>query len=508
MIALALCWLFLLRASTAAGDLILGFVGAATDGEDHWFVAFWTGLLALASLALAITIFAPAPYSAPLLLLALLPRASAPRNSPPRWFWAIAAAMTYTSSGPVRLYDTALYHQPVIEWMSSRGLVPGLALIHFRFGFTSSWLALTSLFDVGPLSMHASTVVTGLALSAALSHWVDLFRRNNSPATRFYVAGLPALLFFFFLDSAIVSPSPNLASGLAVFLGLWMLQRPSAKAAGAIAAAGALAIKLSAAPLLLAAVFGAWRERRAMALAGVLVAPFLLANYQTTGCPLFPAALACVEQPSSLPASEVRSVAFETLHWARYAGAYPRDAAYLSLDWLPHYLASPRNAIVAVLTVLSLVALAVRRQFTWAVGAAVLGTIYVYAAAPDPRFGAGFLLALPALALSTMTLPTFPWLHVQRRTLTIALASILTAGAFIGERISNARVPEARYRFTLSRLLIPAPAWMPESTVSVRHNGVPITRPLDTDRCGAAPHPCTPYDLPPSLRRDGRGWRR
>src|SRR5690349_13277324 len=148
MIALAVCWLALLRASAAAGDVILRFLDTAPAVDDnHWFVSFWVGLLAIAAAVLAVVPFAPAYYAAPVLLLGLYTRAPAP----PRCFWPIAAAMTYVASSPVRLYDTALYHQPAIEWMSAQGLVPGLALVHFRFGFTSSWLALTSLFNVGPL---------------------------------------------------------------------------------------------------------------------------------------------------------------------------------------------------------------------------------------------------------------------------------------------------------------------------------------------------------------------
>ena len=127
MIALAVCWLILFRAARAVGDRILGYAGADTQNEDHWFVAFWVGLLTLGSAALAVAVFAPTYYASPLLLFALAPRVPVP----PRYFWPIAAAMTYTSSSPVRLYDTALYHQPAIEWMSAQGLVPGSRTLRF-----------------------------------------------------------------------------------------------------------------------------------------------------------------------------------------------------------------------------------------------------------------------------------------------------------------------------------------------------------------------------------------
>ena len=42
--------------------------------------------------------------------------------------------------------DTGLYHLPQMVWMSLTGLVPGLGLLHHRFGYNSTWLALVAPF--------------------------------------------------------------------------------------------------------------------------------------------------------------------------------------------------------------------------------------------------------------------------------------------------------------------------------------------------------------------------
>lgn len=498
MIALAVCWLVLFRASAAAGDLILRFLGVSPGEDDHWFISFWVGLLSLAATVLAVVPFAPAFYAAPVLLLGLYTRTP----PPPGVFWPIAAAATYVSSGPVRLYDTALYHQSAIDWMSTEGLVPGLALVHFRLGFTSSWLALTSLFSAGPLHLRAGVVATGLAIAVALTHWITLYRRDNSQETRFYLAGLPLLFLFLLFDSAIVSPSPNLGAGLAVFIGIWILLRSPSHAAATVMAAGAMAVKLSAAPLLLVALLRAPRHARVFVLAGALTVPFLFASFWTTGCPLFPAALACVESPQGLPSEQVRRIAHETLNWARYAGPYPRSVEYRSLAWIPHYLSSRRNAVAAAMVALSLVVLLARRQISLAVLAAVLGSFYVYAAAPDPRFGIGFLAALTALALPALPLPP-----LSRTMLTSMLVALLTIGAMAGEWVANRNSPDYRHKLTIMRLLLPAPAWTPaQPHVPFEHNAVRFYKPAAGDRCGAAPLSCTPYSLPPGLKRCGRGW--
>ena len=498
MIVLAACWFVLLRACSAAGELLLTLAGADSGDEDRWFISFWVGLLGLASAVLALLPFAPAYYAAPLLLLAFYRHVPAP----PRYLWPIAAAMTYVASSPVRLYDTALYHQPAIEWMSSQGLVPGLALVHFRFGFTSSWLALTSVFNVGPLHTRSSVVVTGLAIAVALAQWISLYRRDKSPETRYYIAGLPMLLLFFFLDSAIVSPSPNLGAGLAVFTGIWMLLRSPGHAASIFIAAGGAAIKISAAPLLIVAFFRAPRRPVVLAIAAAMVVPLFVANFQTTGCPVFPSAIACSDSSSALASTHVRAIARETLNWARYTGPYPHETEYFSLAWVPRNLALVRNLVVAIAVAVSLAVIVFRRQFNAAVAASALGTVYVYAAAPDPRFGAGFLLALPALALPGLPLPAVP-----RSALVGALAVVLTLGTMAGEWVSNSFVPDGRYQLTPMRLLLPAPAWMPPGGVlAFTHGGETFYRPRVTDRCGAAPLPCSPYALAHDLKRCGRGW--
>jgi hypothetical protein len=165
-------------------------------------------------------------------------------------------------------------------------------------------------------------------------------------------------------------------------------------------------------------------------------------------------------------------------------------------------MASIRHAVVACAALASIVILIVRRQFSLAVLAAVLGSLYVYAAAPDPRFGIGFLAALPALAVPWLPLP-----RLSRFTLTAMVVMLLIAGAMAGEWVSNRNFPDDRYKFTIVRLLIPAPAWSPaEPFIPFEHNGVRFYRPAVSDRCGAAPLPCSPYPLPPTLKPCGRGW--
>lgn len=52
------------------------------------------------------------------------------------------------ASGPVKAYDTGLYHAQAVKWINEYGVVPGLGNLHFRLAFNSAWLVFGSYFDM------------------------------------------------------------------------------------------------------------------------------------------------------------------------------------------------------------------------------------------------------------------------------------------------------------------------------------------------------------------------
>jgi hypothetical protein len=68
--------------------------------------------------------------------------------------------------------------------MSDYGLPPGLGLLHYRFGFSSSWLALTALFDQGPLSYRMLNSVTGFAIVLLLAQFAFALTRKGERKDR------------------------------------------------------------------------------------------------------------------------------------------------------------------------------------------------------------------------------------------------------------------------------------------------------------------------------------
>jgi hypothetical protein len=87
----------------------------------------------------------------------------------------VSVAALFTQ--PVLWYDAGLYHFQVVQWLSKYGAVPGLALIHARFGFTSAWFALAAPFNAGSLEAHTHSLIGGFALLLALLHLALCSRR-------------------------------------------------------------------------------------------------------------------------------------------------------------------------------------------------------------------------------------------------------------------------------------------------------------------------------------------
>ena len=74
------------------------------------------------------------------------------------------------NAGPVTMDDTCSYHIQMIKWIQEFGSVPGIANLHLRFGFNSSWFT-----SIGLFSYPVSGLNTYLTLNGLLSIWAGYF---------------------------------------------------------------------------------------------------------------------------------------------------------------------------------------------------------------------------------------------------------------------------------------------------------------------------------------------
>jgi hypothetical protein len=380
LLLMAVCWL----AGCAALECVAG-VGAPSRAGDRFLLSVWLGLGALSLLMLAASLFAPltplcgTAVAGAVSAAALLSRsvraevsllAGRLRPSLTLGLLALAAGVAAFNSQPVTNFDTGLYHFGHVRWLAEHGAVRGLALVHSRFAFTSSWFALSAPFDAGPFESRAAALANGFALMLALLHALVCARRWAAGAAldsdRLMVltssVAIPPIVYW----RLSVSASPDLPIIFMMVVAAWAMSLVSDREAlspGAPAkvrlvplllASAALGVKLTALPLVaVACVFYAWRGGLsprglavAVAVATISALPVLAYGFITSGCVLFPSAVLCSDVPWSVGAGTAAHLSALIRDWARWDGPTPPWANGLNwtVPWATRELSRGRVA--------------------------------------------------------------------------------------------------------------------------------------------------------------------
>jgi hypothetical protein len=530
MLLLLAWWILLLAAAAPLGAVLMR---AARTGdqlataEDRFLAQCWLGLLSLAALLLAIAAATPLTPLVSLAVFAALAigprlfpsiradlRASAPRGWSLAALVAVMAAAALDASGPVTHFDTGLYHYPLIRWLSETGLVPGMSFFHFRLAFSSSWFAAAAAVDFGPWSGHAATVFGGLGFGLLVFQLLVVIRRwtATAPAAsdRFAALALPVLLLLVLEQRQQVTPSPNLAAAVGIFLCGWSMTFARPATAGdwnlpVLFAGGAAATKVIAGVALAVAVAGRFVQARRgdavrVALLGALLAaPLPLANYVASGCPLFPSPALCTAGPSSYGASAAAEVESSTKIWARYAGNVPADATTRSMSWISPWLARIPNMVFLALIAAGTWIAVRRSDFRAPALLGLVGSLAIIATAPDVRFGIGYAAVLLGCVGAVLTAGLRNPIRVPANALVVAAVVVIVLGTIARETVywRIRRLPHSEPR--LSRIILPAP--LPVPPYAERRSGdITFHAPTDGELCWAAPRPCTPRPPDPPVR--------
>lgn len=483
----------------------------------------WFGLAALAAAALAFNLAAPlSPWLAASILAAgwglFLYRLKAIAAGVRFAELAAVACLLAVLAGLTRPigyhYDSGLYHLQLVKWAVQKRVVPGLGLVHDRFGTASFWPPLCALLEIPGVGEGGSAAFAAL-IPSTLALWTSLAAlRLRGDATRFgaaALAGLPLVLFAQPWELGGLGPDLPLALLVYLCLALWALalsapeEEPWASPAALFLAAVALALKLSAAAVFaasLAAVVWRWRAvpRRAWlgaALSGSLLLALEMArNLMTTGCLVYPAASSCLPLPWRVPAETVRNLDAWTRSWARMPGP-PPDQVLSSWRWLGPWFArvGAQNPIrflgLALAAGFALCAAARKRPPTALLapcGAAVVGVLFWFFTAPDPRFGFGVLAAaaLFPLAWGLTAAPRLGGRVARGAALAGWLAAVGALAWVQAEGLGPERLPESGWQS------LPVPTLVERPT----SYGLEVTTPFRDDRCWDAPLLCTPMPQP------------
>lgn len=518
--------------AATAIDLIEPLAGLALLG----------GVVTLANLFTPVGgIFAPLLVIGWLGLAARLKWAGLPRITLAQVLGALLVLMlaAFLCRGLIENYDTGLYHAQTIEWFRTNVTPLGLANLHGRLGFVSSWLAVAAVVEL-PFTPELRTyyfilpaaLFTLWGMAAGKSLRLVLISGAKSPHD-FFLGLTPIAFFSETLTGNLPSPAPDLAvlvlSFFVVYLGLRTLVADSARGSDwwglVVLAVFTLTVKLSAAPWLLLPALVWWLTSRrgqvrsrgpafafAVIAALVIAIPWLVRGVILSGCLAFPAPFTCLYPlPWAVPPNLVVRETVWVMSSARLPHA-PMVGVVSSLTWLPAWFARvgamPDVRILVALAIIGLDLVALTRlipldhasgqlrAFAVVGLVCVIGISYWTVMAPEPRFGAGFLWSaglLPlALGLSRLLQGRGPGTGKVPRLLYsgfagLALLVLVLAAASAILRRAAPLLTRQQSIWVLAPIVAP-----PFSQVTTLTGDI-LNQPSGTDQCWLIPLPCTPF---------------
>lgn len=439
---------------------------------------------------------------------------------------ALLEALSVLNDFPSRHYDLGLYWLQSVKWTTESAQVPGLATLHGRLGFNSSWFTVAAMLEhplaKGKSGFVATTVLLFFGTWTSIQSLRELARgRRDFPL----VLAASAALLYVTCAGKLGGHSPDAAGAVVGFAALacWAraLGEPDdfRKCAGIalVLAVFAFTIKISYVVLPAASVLFLVHRRRSLerdprltaaaCAAALLLAAWIARGYLGSGCPFFPSTVGCAPLPWATPASIAEDGSRWIRSWARAPGQDP-TAVLGNWAWLPDWAAGTWESrlvqtLLAVLGFAALALLALRaRNFhpgalpIFTVGS--VGTAFWFFMAPTPRFGWGYLFIValvPASEAAVRLLRRWPSRWVAGAIASAALLAAIWSGSESLDWLGL--VPASAYAVT---------SWPPIPPVAVRERttlaGYRVRVPVGNDQCWAAPIPCTPY-FDPGLSYDG-----
>ncbi len=383
----------------------------------------------------------------------------------------------YSSSTPI--YDSGLYYLQTVLWMTSYPTPLGLANLHGRLGFNSSWHSIAAIMEIPLFEQKSSFILNSSFTFLYLFEIRKAFNSPNKVSNRFVILTIIPVLYML-THRQTTSVYADYAVAMLTFIGIAIFLRhihesEDLLALSLLTATLALTIKVSSAPLFLLPVILIVKSRhipaRLLIIIVALLLPWALRGIILSGCMVYPVSQTCL--PVEWRVAD-KSVIEETLwirSWARQPGGSPHvvlSSGEWFKPWLDRALKQPE--ILALIP--GIVAIAFRKQFHPAYIMLLAGLCFWFITAPDVRFAQGILWSIPMLGLALF--PIRFVLKPPKKTKT--LLTLLSLPLFL--------------------LLIFQPIWanIPISNITVIQsaNNYDVIMPVGTDQCWLAPLPCTP----------------
>lgn len=446
----------------------------------------------------------------------------------------VSSMILVLNAGPAIMDDTDSYHVQMIKWVQEYGTVPGLANLHGRFGFNSSWFI-----AIGMLSPKMGSINHYLVLNGVVSFWLCqyLFEKMSAaltdPAAAYSgnkITGIMVLLLLAVITWPMLRGNATSANYdfitccciLVLFMETCFSKNANLLPEWVIWPCFLFTIRMINYPLLLLVVIALWQVYRKRhfrqlgwyMIAGILLmAPFIARNILLSGYPFFPV---YGIDPFGVDWKADKTVIANMVEFIQY---YNRvNTGIQSIEetrqlafpqWIPqwfHYLFRYDKPVV----VLGLLSVAfcllqwnrIRKRFTihaqLFTGVILLQLLSWFFLSPDPRFAYGpFLCCIFMVSMLFRNLS----LAIQIKRILTATIILIFSGCFIYTVRKSVMEPHYRHWCVPRKLPVP-----PVHTILVDGITVSIPGKIGPNwnaRCYGTPLPCL-YFADPRLRARGK----
>jgi hypothetical protein len=485
----------ILRIKPNAGDHgILGLLSFGFIGCLFHFVTPLTAALQVAILGVGIGMAA-----------AVAIRRNATGNSKALWIGSAAVCLCVLTFRQANLNnDAALYYLQTMRWIREQPVVTGLVNLHGRLAFNSMVFLIGGVADRSGIGWIANLLVILFVLVSLYIRLRSIAGSQRPARLAFWFAVLASLIL---LDSSWygVLTADTFTAVLVIYwtcvaLGLSAsTSLPADIAMLVLTVTLAFVVKISSAPLIAPTVALVWIYRKQLPVSMLRVAStgalvvlvWMTRGFMLSGCAIYPVSQTCAfGLPWTASKSQLTAESLAIRSWARQPGQADFAKVLKDWAWLPHWFVGALHIrsiqILMAGVLLGLLALLVERRARRRPGPAVVLVatglaaclVFWFIAAPDIRFGQGFLLSAGMLGASAILAACFgmPRFAAHVPALLVALMLLLGIRALKRERRD--------YIYSLSE---------PATYQVADANGHRIFVPKVADLCWNHELPCTPY---------------
>jgi hypothetical protein len=413
--------------------------------------------------------------------------------------------LTLMGSWEITHPDTLGYHAQTIEWIEKYKVVPGLAQINMRLGYQGLWFPACALFGFSFTGIGSVNF-----LNCALVCWLLLFlvgkidhsiTRKDAKGFLWLSLLIISLWSYTQIRLTITSASPDFIITILICSSFYLFLKNKSSLSlftGIIFSFVAVAIKLSALPVALIGIYGLFilfkkKEIKslmfALSIGFIVFSSFLVRNSVTTGYALYPSPFPDVIHADwKIDKDKMQEGKKYITAYAKTGVPYKADEIERTTrlhinEWMPVWWnnQSLPDKILLVFFLISILAaiLFFKKLASAEVQTKIVllccatGIIFWFSTAPDPRFGAGFLISFIGL-ISSCALDNFPIISpgVKKFFLAGVAMVVISIIGYTGYRFA--------YFFSANQIVSPL-GIKKTITRTIMLNGVKIKLPLGND---------------------------